>query len=138
MTGGTDRPGELCSNFSISNDLTRMVNFPARIPDCDSHSPVLLDFFLSSNTSICSTMAFPPLGILIMLLSQFLLTFQINLNRTPHFIAWLMTILVLIWHGLHDHLRDVLWKDIFNIGASAAASELCEWVQLELMYIYTT
>ena len=42
---GTDRPGELCYNFSISNDLTQMVNFPTRIPDCDSHSPALLDFF---------------------------------------------------------------------------------------------
>ena len=30
---GTDRPGELCYNFSISNDLTQMVNFPTRIPD---------------------------------------------------------------------------------------------------------
>ena len=62
-SGGTDRPGELCYNFSISNDLTQMVNFPTRIPDCDSHSPALLDFFLSSDSSICSTMAFPPLGI---------------------------------------------------------------------------
>ena len=61
-SGGTDRSGELCYNFSISNDLTQTVNFPTRIPDCDSHSPTLLDFFLSSDASICSTMAFPPLG----------------------------------------------------------------------------
>ena len=39
-----------------------MVDFPTRIPDYDSHSPALLDFFLSSDTSICSTVAFPPLG----------------------------------------------------------------------------
>ena len=39
-----------------------MVNFPTRIPDRDSHSPALLDVFLSSDTSICSIMAFPPLG----------------------------------------------------------------------------
>ena len=39
-----------------------MVNFPTRIPDCDSHSPALLDFFLSSDASICSAMAFPLLG----------------------------------------------------------------------------
>ena len=44
--GGTDRPGKLCYNFSISNDLTQMVNFPTWIPDCDSHSPALLDLFL--------------------------------------------------------------------------------------------
>ena len=39
-----------------------MVNFPTLIPDCDSPSPALLDLFLSSDASICSTMAFPPLG----------------------------------------------------------------------------
>ena len=59
-SSGTDRPGELCYNFSISNDLTQMVNFPTWIPDCDSHSPAHLDLFLSSDAGICSTMAFPP------------------------------------------------------------------------------
>ena len=61
-SGGTDRSGELCYNFSISNELTQMVNFPTRIPDCDSHSPALLDLFLPSDANICSTMAFLPLG----------------------------------------------------------------------------
>ena len=32
--------------------------------------------------------------------------------------------------GLRDHLRDAPWKDIFKLGASAAASEFCEWVQV--------
>ena len=45
-SGKTDWPGELSYNFSVSNDLTQMVNFPARIPDCDSYSPALLDLFL--------------------------------------------------------------------------------------------
>ena len=54
-SGRADRPGELCHNLSISNDLTQ-------IPDCDCHSPALLDLFISSDTCICSTMAFPPLG----------------------------------------------------------------------------
>ena len=61
-SGGTDRPGELCYNFSISHNLTQIVNFPTQIPDCDCHSPALLDLFISSDTSICSTMTFPPLG----------------------------------------------------------------------------
>ena len=60
-SGGTDRPGELCYNFSISNDLTQMVNFPTWIPDCDSHSPALLDLFFSTDVGICSTMALPTL-----------------------------------------------------------------------------
>ena len=61
-SGGTDRHGELCYNFSISNDLTQMANFPTRIPDCNSPRPALLDLLLSSDATICSTMAFPPLG----------------------------------------------------------------------------
>ena len=44
-SGGTDRPSKLCYSFSISNDLTQIVNFPTRIPGCDSHSPALLDLF---------------------------------------------------------------------------------------------
>ena len=34
------------------------------------------------------------------------------------------------WDGLCDHLGDVPWEDIFNLSASAAASEFCEWVQV--------
>ena len=60
--GGTDRSGELCYNFSITNDLTQMFNFLTHIPDSDSHSPALLDLFIFSDASICSTMAFSPLG----------------------------------------------------------------------------
>ena len=73
----------------ISNELTLMVNSPTQIPDCDSHSLVLLDLFLSSDTSICSTMAFP-WEILIMLLSQFLLTFHQIHNGMPHCITPLL------------------------------------------------
>ena len=45
-----------------SNDLTQMVTFPTRIPDSDSHSPALLDLFISSDASICSTMGLLSLG----------------------------------------------------------------------------
>ena len=48
--------------YSISIDLTQMVNFPTQIPDCDSHSPGHFDLFISSDASICFTMVFPPLG----------------------------------------------------------------------------
>ena len=34
------------------------------------------------------------------------------------------------WDGLPDHLRDAPWEDNFNLSASAAASEFCEWVQV--------
>ena len=74
-----------------SNNLTQMVNAPARIPDCDPYSPALLDFFLSSDASICSTTAFPPLGN-----PQSPLTFHHIQNGMPCFLALLMAILVLI------------------------------------------
>ena len=48
-SGGTDRPGELCYNFFISNDLTQMVNFPTWIPDYDFHIPALFNLCLSSD-----------------------------------------------------------------------------------------
>ena len=34
------------------------------------------------------------------------------------------------WDGLWHHLRDVPGEDIFKLGASAAASEFCELVQV--------
>ena len=32
------------------------------------------------------------------------------------------------WDGLHDHLRDVPWEDVFKLAASTAAREFCELV----------
>ena len=48
--------------FSVSNNLTQMLNFCTWIPLCDFHSSALLDLFISSDPSICFTVAFPPLG----------------------------------------------------------------------------
>ena len=82
-SGRTERPGELCYNFSFSNDLSKMVNFPTRIPDCGSHSPARLDFYLF-------TLVFVPQWFslywesLFILLSQFLLTFRQTQIGLPH------------------------------------------------------
>ena len=86
-SSGTDRPGELCYNFSISNGFTQIVNFPTRIPDCDSHSSPLLDLFLSSDASISSTMAFPQLGNSDHVFVSVSIDFPTNSRRDPHFIA---------------------------------------------------
>ena len=61
-SGRTDKPGELCYNFSISSDLTQMVSFPTQFPDCDSQSPALLDFFLSSDAIVFFYNGFPSIG----------------------------------------------------------------------------
>ena len=128
-SGGTDRPGELCYNFSISNDLTQIVNFPTRIPDCDSHSPVLLDLFPSSHASICSTMAFPLLGNSDHAVVSVSIDFPINSKQDTPFHCMAYDYSRADWDGLHDHLRDVRWEDIFKLSASAAASEFCEWAE---------
>ena len=107
-----------------------MFHFPTRIPDCDSHSPALLDLFLSSDTIICSTTAFPPLGNSDHVVVSFSVDFPTNSQRhaPSHRITYDYP--CGDWNGLRDHSRDVPWEDIFNLGASAAASEFCEWVQV--------
>ena len=129
-SSGTDRSGEPCYNFSISNDLTQMVDFPTQIPDCDSHSPALLDLFLSSDASICSTMAFPPLGNSDHVVVSVSIDFATNSQQDApsHHIAYDYS--RADWDGLRDHLRDVPWEDIFVLCASTAASEFCEWIQV--------
>ena len=106
-SGGTDRPGELCYNFYISSDLTQIVDFPTWIPDGDSHSPALLDFFLSSDASICSTMAFPPLGNSDHVVFSVSIDFPINSKQDTPFHRMAYDYSRADWDGLCDHLRDV-------------------------------
>ena len=129
-SGGTDRPGELCCNYSVSNDFTKMVNFPTCIPDWDSHMPALLDFFLSSDASTCSTMAFPLLGNSDHAVVSDSIDFPISSkwDALIHCIAYDYS--RADWDGLHYHLRDTPWEDIFKLSAFAAASEFCERVQV--------
>ena len=120
--GGTDRLGKLCYNFSISNDLTLMVNFTARIPDCDSHMPALLGLFISSDASICPTMAFPLFGNSDNVVVSVSIDFPSNSQREVplHCIAYDCS--RADWDDLRDHLKDIPWEDFFKLGASAAAS----------------
>ena len=129
-SSGTGRPGKLCYNFSISNDLTQMVNFPTRIPDSDSHSPALLDLFLSSDASICSAMAFPPLRNSDHVVVSVSIDFPTNSQQDPPFHRIAYDYSRADWDSLRDHLRDVPWEDIFKLGASAAANEFSQWVQV--------
>ena len=81
--------------------------------------------FLSSDASICSTVAFPPLG------NSDHAVVSVSVDISPnsqwdspfHRIAYDYS--RADWDGLRDHLRDVPWEDIFKLGASDAASELC-------------
>ena len=107
-----------------------MVNFPSRIPDCDSHSPVLLDFFLSFDASTCSTMGFRPFGNFDHVVVSVSIDFPPNSRQDGPFHRIAYDNSRADWDGLRDHLRDVPWEDIFKLGASAAASGFCESVQV--------
>ena len=106
----------ILSMLCISNDLAQMVNVPTWIPDCDSHSPPLLDVFLSSNVGIIYSNVVVSVSI----------DFPLNSEQDASFCC--------IVHGYSraawDGLCDVLWEDKFKLSASAVASEFCEWVQV--------
>ena len=131
--GGTDRSGKLCYNFPISNDLTQMVNFSTQIPDCDSHSLALLDLLLSSDASICSTMAFPPLGNSDQVFVSVSIDFPSYLQQDPPFHRIAHDYSRVDWDGVCDHLRNLLSEDILKLSASATSSEFCEWVQVVIV-----
>ena len=121
---GTYRPGELWYNFSFSNHLTQMVNFPTRTPDYDSYRPALLDLFICSDASICSTMAYPPLRLSDHDVVSVFIDFLSNSKQDVPFHRIAYDYSRVDSDGLHDHLRDVPRKDTFKL------SEICEWVQV--------
>ena len=113
-----------------------MVNFPTRIPDCDSYSPALLDIFISSDASIWCTMAFPPLGKSDHVAVSVSTDFSTTSKQDAPFHRIAYDYCRADWDGLLDHLRDVSWEHIFKFSASAAASEFFEWVQVGIdLYI---
>ena len=113
-----------------------MVNFPTQIPDCDFHNPALFDFFLSSDAIICSTMAFPPLGNSDHVAVSFSIDFPSSSQWDLLFHCTAYDYSRADWDGLHDHLRNVPWEDIFKLSVSVAVSVFCEWVQVGIdLYI---
>ena len=77
-----------------------------------------------------STLAFPPLGNSDPVVVSVSIDFPTNSQQDTLFHCIAYDYSHADWVGLHDHLRDVPWDDIFKLGASAAASEFCEWVQV--------
>ena len=119
-SGGTDRSAELCYNFSISNNLTQMLNFSTFIPDSDSHCSALLHLFISSATSICSTIAFPPLGNSDHVVVSVSIDFPLYSQQDAPFHHIAYDYCGDDWDSLRDHLADVLCEDIFKLSASTA------------------
>ena len=114
-SGGTDWPGEICYNFPISNDLTQVVNFSTRIPDCDSDC----DSFYSSDTSTCSTMAFPPLETSDHVVVLVSIDFPTNSKQDDLFHRIAYDYSCADCNGLCDHLRCSIGS-IFKL--------CCKWI----------
>ena len=112
-------PGELCYNFCIPNDLTQMVNFPK---DPWLWLAILLfQIYFYLLTLVFVLQCFPSIGEFGSGCCQFPLNSQ--QDALFHCIAC-------DYCCDSKNLRDVPWEDIFKLGASAAASEFCEWVQV--------
>ena len=92
-SGGTNIPGELCFNLSISNDLTQMVNFPQ--PCSFGFVFLLMLVFVQQWISLHWEIQ--------IMLSQFLLTSH---QLIFQFIAY--DYFRGYWDGLHNHFRYVL------------------------------
>ena len=75
-------------------------------------------------------MAFPPLGNSDHVVVSVSIDFPVNSKQDAPFHRVAYDYSRADWDGLLDHLRDVPWEDIFKLGASTAASEFCEWVQV--------
>ena len=90
----------------------------------------LVDFFLCSHSRISSTMTFPPLGNSDHVIVSVSIDFPTNSQQDAPFHRIAYDYSRADWDGLRDHLRDVPWEDIFKLGAFAAASEFCKWVQV--------
>ena len=131
-SGRTDRPGKLCYNYFVSNDLTQMVDYP--------------------NESLTVTLTFYSCGSLLGNSDHAVVWVSINFPSKSKgeaaFHCKAYDYSCADWGGLHNHLRDVPWKDIFKLGDTTAGIEYCEFdpaetivtrnflvTMLKLMYI---
>ena len=81
-------------------------------------------------------MAFPPLGNSDHVVFSVSIDFQSNSRGDTLFHCIVYDYSRADQDGLHDHLRDVSWENVFKLAASAAAHEFCEWFQVVIdMYI---
>ena len=111
---GTGRPSELCYNFSISIYLTQMDNLRGILRGFLTVTLTIklfwIYFFLLTLVLVLQWLSLH-WKVLIMLLSQFPLTFHQTQNGMPWFIAYFMTILVvtgtvfvIIWEMFHERI----------------------------------
>ena len=77
-------------------------------------------------------MAFPPLGNSDHVVVPVSIDFPSNSQLYALFCCIAFDYSFADWDSLCDQFRDIPWNGIFKVSASAAASELCECVQVRI------
>lgn len=130
FSNGIDLPGQSCYNFALSHDLSQIVEFPTRIPDCQAHRPALLDLFLTSSPDNCAVKPLPALGSSDHCVVAVTVDFMVQNKKDAPFHRTVFDYSRADWDGFRDHLRDIPWDNIFEQGVSLAATEFSEWMRI--------
>ena len=113
-----------------------MINCPTCISDYESHMSALLNLFLYSNPSICSTVAFSPLGISDHDVVSVSIVFPLNSKGDVPFHRTGYDYSCVDWDSLCDSLRDIFHGRIFLIlELLLLLLNFVSESRLELMYI---
>ena len=100
--------------------------------------PTLLDLFISSDASICSTMTFPPLVNSDHVEVSVSIDFPSYSQRDAQFHWMAYDYSCADWDGLRDHLRYVPWEIFLNSVLLLLLLNFLSRFRLELMYISLT
>ena len=125
----TDNAGIETFNFSVSQNLTQIIDFPTRFPDNDAHSPSLLDLCMVSDATDCHTSCETPLGNSDHAVVSIFLQLKPNqsADHPSHRISY--NYQLADWDSFRDLLRDAPWSDIFALPVELCAAEVSDWIQ---------
>ena len=98
-----------------------------------THSPAVLDLYISSDTSICPTVAFPQLENPDHVVVSVSIDFFSNSKGNASFHCIAYDCFLVDWHGLCDHLRCS--RISLNLVFPLRLVNFVSWFRLELMYI---
>ena len=125
----TNLSGINAYNFSLSQSLTQLVDFPTRFPDRDDHRPSLLDLFLTSNPNICNISCLSPLGNSDHAVVNVDISLSSKAAQESPVHRTLYSYHQGDWDSFRDFLRDIPWNVVFDLQAEACAREIVSWLK---------
>jgi hypothetical protein len=126
---GTTSSGFEVFNFSISQSLTQLIDFPTRFPDRADQSPSLLDLFLTSESCICKTSSGSILGKSDHAVVNVDISFGLNTSHDPPIHKTFFSFHCGQWDDFRDLLRDIPWDEVFQLPTEECAKEISSWLQ---------